>query len=416
MAPLNNGWTGGQYSLFRAAFGGWLCAHFLAVLFGSAQLFRSTGFAADASHRSLFGLLPSPLWISDSHAMIMAMALTGFVAAVAFAIGIIDRAAAVVVCYLLACLFDGTGQTASDSLPFLCWVLLAHSMIRAAPHGSWRGRDRADAGAGWRMPQPIFVASWVALALAYGYDGYLKLGSAAWLDGTALTGLLESRGAASSVLHDMLLAFPGWVLAALTWGALGLELVFAPLALVKRLRPALWTAMLLVHCAVIVLVGTPEHGMGLIVLHLFAFDPAMIRPEGTGDPEVLFYDGRCGVCHGAVRFVISEDPLGRAFRFAAIGSQRYERDVADVARDALPDSLLVRAADGSLLVRSAALVHILRGLGGIWRLLAIAATPIPRAVLDYLYDQFAAVRHRLFVRPDTVCPLVDAEIHARFDA
>ncbi|HZH02738.1 MAG TPA: DCC1-like thiol-disulfide oxidoreductase family protein [Myxococcaceae bacterium] len=38
----------------------------------------------------------------------------------------------------------------------------------------------------------------------------------------------------------------------------------------------------------------------------------------ASDSDILFYDGGCGLCHRAVRFVLARDPAGR-FRFAPLG-------------------------------------------------------------------------------------------------
>ena len=59
---------------------------------------------------------------------------------------------------------------------------------------------------------------------------------------------------------------------------------------------------------------------------------------------------------------------------------------------------LAFAADGALLIRSAAAIHILRRLGGVWRLLGGLARLCPSWILDRAYDGLARVRRRLFRR------------------
>ena len=53
--------------------------------------------------------------------------------------------------------------------------------------------------------------------------------------------------------------------------------------------------------------------------------------------------------------------------FAPIESQTFERVVPEAARAGFPDSTAVQTADGRLLVRSAATLHVLGALGGGWR-------------------------------------------------
>jgi predicted DCC family thiol-disulfide oxidoreductase YuxK len=135
----------------------------------------------------------------------------------------------------------------------------------------------------------------------------------------------------------------------------------------------------------------------------------------TPGTEYLFYDGHCGLCHRAVKFVLRHDRSGRAFRFAPLQGETFAARVAVERRAGLPDSVVVLTRDGELLVRSAAFLHILRRLGRGWAVLARVLGVIPRALLDFVYDFVARIRYRVFGRQDDVCPLVPPELRARFD-
>ena len=129
----------------------------------------------------------------------------------------------------------------------------------------------------------------------------------------------------------------------------------------------------------------------------------------------IFYDGHCGVCHWAVRFVARHDPDGETFRFAPLDGETFSRLLpADERRD-LPDSMVVQRADGQLLLRSTGLVYILHRLGGFWRFLAVLLALVPWPLRDFAYDTFARIRHRLVAPPAEVCPLVPPEMGRRFD-
>jgi predicted DCC family thiol-disulfide oxidoreductase YuxK len=130
--------------------------------------------------------------------------------------------------------------------------------------------------------------------------------------------------------------------------------------------------------------------------------------------DVLFYDGHCGLCHGIVKFVIARDPEGTLFRYAPLDGPTFEAAVPGDARGNLPDSVAVRTADGRLLVRSTAAIHIGERLGGIWRGLARIVAVMPRWLLDLGYDAVARIRSRLFARPDATCPILPAELRQRF--
>lgn len=132
------------------------------------------------------------------------------------------------------------------------------------------------------------------------------------------------------------------------------------------------------------------------------------------DPDLLFYDGGCGLCHRTVKFVLARDLEGGGFRYAPLGGATFTGAfTADRARE-LPDSIVIRTADGRTLVRSAAVRHIGERLGGGWRALARLAGLLPPWLLDAGYDGIARVRSRLFARPAESCPLLAPELRGRF--
>ena len=129
--------------------------------------------------------------------------------------------------------------------------------------------------------------------------------------------------------------------------------------------------------------------------------------------SLVFYDGTCGLCHRAVRFALARDGDGSRFRFAPLDSEAFRQRVPDAA--GLPDSLVVRTPEGSVLVRSAGVIHILERAGGAWGLLARALRVLPSRMRDAIYDEVAAVRYRLFRRPAEACPVTPPELRSRFE-
>jgi len=139
-------------------------------------------------------------------------------------------------------------------------------------------------------------------------------------------------------------------------------------------------------------------------------------PRSSARPEpraVLFYDGACGLCHLSVRSLLVADRAG-ALRFAPLGGPTFREQVAEPDRAALPDSLLLKTADGRLLARSAAVLESLRLLGGFGKVLAGIARVVPTPVADRLYAGVARVRSRLFPPPAGACPHVPRELQGRF--
>jgi predicted DCC family thiol-disulfide oxidoreductase YuxK len=411
---MKNGWTGGQYSMFRAVFALYLLVHFLQLLPWGAGLFSNRGVLPDGSASPLLHLFPNVLALDDSPGMVTGLLTLGSLLSVLFGIGLYDRAAALGLWYIWACLFGRNPLISNPSIPFVGWMLLAHLFVPPAPYGSLAARGRVDPGGGWRMPPAIFAAAWIVLALGYTYSGYTKLVSPSWRDGTALARVLDNPLARPGWLRETLLSLPAWLLYVATWASLGLELAFAPLVLVRRLRPWLWGAMLLMHLSLIALIDFADLSLGMVIIHLFTFDPGWIRPAGAGT-ERLFYDGHCGLCQRSVRLILAEDGTASAFRFAPLQGETFQALIPAKEREALPLSMVVQTEKGTLLTRSSGVLHILRRLGGVWRLLAGLLVLLPASLRDRLYDSVARIRHRLFTPPAELCPLMPPSLRARFD-
>ena len=131
--------------------------------------------------------------------------------------------------------------------------------------------------------------------------------------------------------------------------------------------------------------------------------------------DILFYDGHCGLCHKAVKFIVKHDRSGKVFRFAPLHGKTFEATVPVDQRSRLCDSMIVQTHQGLLLIRSNAWIHILQRLGGTWKIVAAVVTLIPRPLRDLLYNVIARVRYRVFGRRDDLCPVVPHSLRARFD-
>ena len=265
----------------------------------------------------------------------------GAIAALGFTLGLHDRLAAVLISSILfvrSSLFGRDPVLAGPSLPFLVVVsvfLLIHALLPRSPYGSWSARGRTDPRGTWRMPRGLFAAAWVLLAVAYAYSVYTKLLSPSFL--------------------DLLLAAPTSVRQFAIWATLALELLYAPLALSRRARPWIWTAMAVVHLGRVVFVDSAGLSAGMAIVHLFTFDPQWFRSVERA-ARSIFYDGTCGLCHRATRFVLSEDVPGTAFTFAPLEGDMFAAIVASDQRAALPDSVVVRTEAGELLAGSDAVI------------------------------------------------------------
>lgn len=137
--------------------------------------------------------------------------------------------------------------------------------------------------------------------------------------------------------------------------------------------------------------------------------PASRPPGSTSDGPILFYDGECGLCARWVQFCLARDRRGQ-LRYAPLQGTTYARlPIANKPRDM---STIVVLDQGRSLVRSDAVLRLLRIIGGPWRIAAALGALVPRPVRDWLYDFVAIRRMRWFGMADS-CRLPRAGEAAR---
>ncbi len=136
---------------------------------------------------------------------------------------------------------------------------------------------------------------------------------------------------------------------------------------------------------------------------------------GSDARDTVYYDGGCALCHRSVRFLVARDRDGSRFRFAPLGGAAFRADLSLAEREALPDAIVVRASDGRLLVRSAAVLRLSARLGGLHGALARVFALLPVRLRDALYDAVARSRYRVFGRVGEACPVIAPELRPRFD-
>jgi predicted DCC family thiol-disulfide oxidoreductase YuxK len=255
----------------------------------------------------------------------------------------------------------------------------------AAPFGSLSARGRADPAGHWSMPAWILRLRFAALFafglyMLYPGDAFeadaLHAARAEDLgSGLALAGI--AAGLLALFFHER----------ALGWAWLG----FLVAAIATSFEPG------------------KQGSREFLWLALAAnFQPGWFPALRASDVDTLFYDGTCALCHGFVRFVLAEDARGECFRFAPLEA------LSEGERARLPDSVVVRTSEGRMLLRSDAVIRVLRRLGGFWRLAAEVLSLVPRPLRDLGYDCVAALRKRVFGTESQACPMLPRHLRARF--
>jgi hypothetical protein len=279
---MKNTWTGGQYSIYRALFGVYLAIHNFCLLAWGQELFSKKRLLPIPSLSPLAHLFPNILVIWDSPFFVRALLVGATCLSFLFAIGLWDRAAAGLLWYLGACFLGRNPLIANPALPYIGWLLLAHTFLPEAPFGSLIARIRGKSNDDWRMTPSIYLVAWIVMALGYTYSGIMKMMSPSWCDGSALERILSNPLARPGYLRLWLLALPPVLLKCATWSSLGLEITFAPLALLRRARPWIWIAVRCLHLGLLLLISFPDLTAGMVLLHLFTFNPDWLR---CGHPE-----------------------------------------------------------------------------------------------------------------------------------
>jgi len=128
-------------------------------------------------------------------------------------------------------------------------------------------------------------------------------------------------------------------------------------------------------------------------------------------PFIILFDGMCNLCNGAVQFVIKHDPAGK-FKFAALQSESGQALLRQTGLSQTEFDTFVYFKEDRYVVKSTAVLQLLRELGGGWKLLYVLMV-IPRPLRDFVYDRIAQSRFKIFGRRAN-CMVPTPELQSRF--
>ena len=129
------------------------------------------------------------------------------------------------------------------------------------------------------------------------------------------------------------------------------------------------------------------------------------------DHPILFFDGLCNLCNGAVKTVLEHDRRG-SLRFASLQSELADRLLRPRGID--PDELqsLVLYHEGQVYTHSTAALQTAKLMGGPMSLMYYLKV-FPRFMRDRVYNFVARNRYRWFGKREA-CMLPRPEWKARF--
>src|SRR5690625_3622375 len=124
---------------------------------------------------------------------------------------------------------------------------------------------------------------------------------------------------------------------------------------------------------------------------------------------IVLFDSDCTFCNRSVQFIIKRD-RDAFFQFAPLNSaiSRKLKQKHGIPSD-IDSMILIK--NNRWYVKSTAALHISKHLKELWKC-AFPLIIIPKPVRDFVYDQIAKNRQRLF--QNKACQLPSSEVRNRF--
>lgn len=386
-----------QFATFRVLLGIYLCAHFIGLLPYGAELFSCKGVLPDAHLNFTHGILPNPLehWDGPRFVAIFLRALLAL--SVCLTLGIARRVCALLLWYGWACLFNRNNLISNPSIPYVGLLLLFCALLPPMKR--------------WQFPPALFWVAWGLLMIGYTFSGLEKLSGPSWMDGTAMLHVANNPLARPNLVRHLFVSLPLWVIRLATWGSLALEISFLPLCLFRGARPWAWLAVSALQLGILTMINFADLTFGMLMFHLFVFDPRWLRAR-HGDRGLVLFDRVCGLCDRTVQFLLDED-FSETLLFAPLQGETAGQRM-DLPADLRSVVFITHrgTAGERVYYKSEAVLRALDCMGGFWRVVSWLRI-IPRFVRDAVYDFVAAHRYNWFGKMET-CRVPAPELRGRF--
>ena len=380
-----------HFSVMRMILGFYLTLHFSHLIFWAPELFSRVGVVNDHSLNPTSKIFPNLLYIFDQPIFTQFFLIFLVLISLLFTLGVKRNWMALILWYGWACLFNRNILIGNPGMPFIGLLLLFIAII---PKGEPWAREKTNSQ--FKFPKEIHTALWLLLALGYTVSGLHKVGAPSWINGMALQYILENPLARDTVLRDILLQVPILLMIS-TWLALGLEILYLPLSLFKRLRPFVWLSMVGMHIGILLTIDFADLTIGVLMIHLFTFDSRWLLPAKREEKPIIFFDGVCGLCGSFVDFLFSEDQR-HIYNVATLQGATAQRLLRQERIDKL--ETLVILDRGCQLVKSEAVLSVFQNIGGFWKIFSLLKF-VPLGIRDKIYDLVASNRYSIFGKKET---------------
>ena len=120
--------------------------------------------------------------------------------------------------------------------------------------------------------------------------------------------------------------------------------------------------------------------------------------------NIIYYDGECGLCHLAVRFILRVDSKGK-FYFSPLSN--LDKNLKYI------DSIILKRGN-KVFYEGQAIIMIFENIENNWNCLAKVFRLIPINVLDAAYRWVSTNRAKISVKKVSSCPMVPSYYQKRF--
>ena len=120
--------------------------------------------------------------------------------------------------------------------------------------------------------------------------------------------------------------------------------------------------------------------------------------------NVIYYDGECGLCHLAVRFILRVDSKSK-FYFSPLSN--LDNNLKNI------DSIILKKGN-KVFYEGQAIIMIFENIDNNWNYLAKVLKLIPIYLLDTAYRWVSRNRAKVSVKKVSSCPIVPRYYQKRF--
>ena len=143
--------------------------------------------------------------------------------------------------------------------------------------------------------------------------------------------------------------------------------------------------------------------MGLQTTKDKRLNPFQVNRKQTGtminSDNILMFDGVCNLCSRLVQFINKRDKKAKLL-FISLQSAYGQSLLRKFGLPSDDFDTVVYIRGDKYFLKSSAILHILKELGGIWKLFIIFII-IPGFIRDYIYKIIAKTRYKIFGRQDS---------------